>query len=210
MTSIDYRNVAAALSRLGVYRVKRAQQVAAAGKPDGVSGSLILALGMRETWGRNIEGGATFIDGKWVALDSSRPDEAKLMDVGWLQINRHYHHDNLKAMPAVAAGTWKPVVAGHTPADAGYVPRFEESLQFTMAEFRSSIAYGGAHGVHADDLPRFAVAAHNAGVAGALAGYRAGDVDARTALGDYSLWVLGCRKIINTWLGEHDNWRWAP
>lgn len=192
---------ATALARLGNYRVLRAQQVANAGDPDGISGALLLAFGMRETWLRNIEGGAKLVDGRWVPeTDPSR------MDVGWTQISRRYHRDALDLMPGVKTGTWGPVVPMKTAAEAGFVPRFEEALQFTLRELHESIAFAEDHGVAEADRIPFAGAAHNAGQGGALQGYRAGDVDKFTAGGDYSAWVLAARKVINRWLGTHPNW----
>jgi hypothetical protein len=204
MTPPTQEQIGQALARLGNYRVKRAQQVAAEGAPDGISGALLLALGMRETWGRNIEGGAKNVNGKWVPLDPDVPAEAKKMDVGWLQINRSYHYDALRAMPGVETGTWGPVMVGHSPVEAGFVPRFEESLRFTINELQEAVAYGHDHG--AKDPVRFAVAAHNAGLGGALGGLKDGNVDKYTAGGDYSAWVLAARTEVNRWLGDHPKW----
>lgn len=195
-----------ALARLGAYRVRRAQTVAAEGKPDGISGALVLALGMRETWGRNVQGGAKYdaVKKKWVALDPSNPDDAAKMDVGWTQINRGYHYRTLLQMPAVASGTWGPVIEGKNPVNAGYVPRFEEALRFTVNELQEAVAYGHDHGVM--DPVRYAVAAHNAGMGGALRGEKEGSVDKYTANGDYSEWVMAAKSQVNQWLGKHPNW----
>lgn len=201
--------IGAALARLGNYRVLRAQQVAAEGTPDGISGSLVLALGMRETWGRNIEGGAKIdpATGKWVALDPNNPDDVRKMDVGWTQINRGYHFTALANMPGVATGTWAPVVEGHNPTQSGIVPRFEEALRFTIVELHEHVAYALDHKVPSKDAVRVAVAGHNAGIGGAMRGYQQGNVDKYTANGDYSAWVLAARSHVNEWLGDHPNWR---
>ena len=193
-----------ALARLGNYRVRRAQIVANAGAPDGISGALLLAIGLRETNGVNEEGGAKWdpVNNRWVAQD-----DPKLMDVGIFQISRQHHPAALAQMVGVANKTWGPVVSGKTANDAGYVPRFEESLQFTLREMHESIAYAASRDVPEDQLVRFAVAAHNAGTGGAMTGYRAGNVDKYTALGDYSKWVLEARTLINRWLAQHPNWR---
>jgi len=195
-------DVSRSLTRLGNYRVLRAQRVANLGEPDGISGALLLAFGMRETWLRNIEGGAKLVDGAWVAeTDPMR------MDVGWAQISRRYHLDALKLMPGVVGGTWGPVVPGKTGADPGYVPRFEEALQFVIRELHENVAYAADHGVPADGRIRFAIAAHNAGQGGALSGVKVGNVDTYTMGGDYSAWVLAARTGINHWLAQHDGWR---
>ena len=195
-----------ALARLGNYRVRRAQIVANAGAPDGISGALLLALGLRETNGINEQGGAKRdpATGKWVSLG---PGDADLMDVGALQISRQHHLSELRRLPAVKNHTWGPVIPGKTPADYGYVPRWTDALRFTLTEMHEAIAYAEDSGVHSGDLIRFAVAAHNAGKGGALSGYRAGDVDKYTANGDYSKWVLLARTEVNRWLGTHPNWK---
>lgn len=190
-----------ALARLGNYRVKRAQQYCNLVN-DGIGGPLVLALGMRETWGRNIQGGAKMVAGKWVPLDPKL--DGMKMDVGWTQINRGYHYVSLLKMPAVANGTWGPVVEGKNPVNSGYVPRFEEALAFTVTEMREAMAY--AHDHHVENAERFAVAAHNAGSGGALRGYQDGNVDKFTAGGDYSAWVMAAKAEVKTWLTAHPNW----
>lgn len=189
-----------ALRRLGHYRVVRAQEQAEL-LPGIVGGWVILALGMRETWGRNIEGGAKLENGRWVAeTDPLR------MDVGWLQISRRYHLAALRGMPAVKVGTWSTDVPGKTAADGGCVPRFTHALRFTVAEMERAIVYGRDHGVKESELRAFAVAAHNAGMGGALRGYQAGNVDQQTAGGDYSRWVMDARKKIGDWIKLHPTW----
>jgi hypothetical protein len=203
MTLATAEQVGDALSRLGHYRVVRAQEQAALDQADGIDGAHILALGLRETWGRNIEGGAKLEAGRWVL----ETDPAR-MDVGWLQISRRYHPQALAKMPGVAVKTWGPVIEGRTANDGGYVPRFTDALRFTVDELGASMAYGRTHGVDGADLARFAVAAHNAGAGGALRGYQAGDVDRNTAGGDYSRWVMDAYRHVVAWLRRHPNWRY--
>lgn len=204
---ITLSQVGAAFRAAGQYRVQRALEIAGEGAPDGVSGSLLLALGLRETGLRNVQGGAKQVDGRWVALSAG---DWRLMDVGALQISRRYHADALKRMPAVKAGTWGPVAPGHTPYEYGYVPRWTDALRFTIDELHENTAYAMEHGILGAAATRFAVAAHNAGAGGALAGHRAGDVDRWTAHGDYSEWVLAARTVVNQWLGQHPGWKAAP
>lgn len=193
-----------ALKRLGAYRVKRAQEVANEGVTDGIDGGHVLALGLRETWGRNVEGGAKLIDGRWVP-----EDDPKRMDVGMFQISRRYHPDALKLMPGVKVGTWGPVVEGKSANVGGFVPQFTTGLRFTIEEMRDAIAFAEDHGVPdgGGAQVRFAIAAHNAGVGGALNGFKAGDVDKFTAGGDYSAWVLAAKKLVTAWLKAHPNWK---
>lgn len=199
-------DVGRAIAHAGHYRTVQAQRVALEGAPDGISGALLLSLGLRETWLVNEQGGAKRdpATGKWVSLG---PGDADLMDVGALQISRQHHLSELRRLPAVKNHTWGPVIPGKTPADYGYVPRWTDALRFTLTEMHEAIAYAEDSGVHSGDLIRFAVAAHNAGKGGALSGYRAGDVDKYTALGDYSKWVLEARTEVNRWLAQHPNWR---
>jgi hypothetical protein len=191
-----------ALVQLGNYRVKRAQEAALVGPSDNISGALLLAIGLRETHLQNIEGGAKLVNGTWV-----KEDDPTRKDVGWLQISRRFHTPDLKLMPGVKTGTWGPVQADKTAADGGYVPRFEDGLQFTIKELREAQAYGQDQGVADADLARYSVAAHNSGWGGALNGYRAGNVDKNTAGGDYSQWVLHTRSQVNSWISGHPNWK---
>lgn len=215
--------IGAALTKLGNYRVKRTQEVANQGLPDGIAGKHLLALGMGETLLQNILGGLRWVDsptgtqtrlgrtGNWIALKPDDPAEAKLMDVGVFQISRIYHSAELARMPGVAAGTWGPVISGRADI-ANYVPRFEDSLQFTIMGLHESMAFGDDMGVPADVLPKFAVAAHNAGWGGALKGWKESkDVDKYTALGNYSAQAWSTAKQIDQWLYKHPNWRvWPP
>lgn len=205
MQLVTNKQVDDALRRLGNYRVVRAQEEAT--KIEGIIGGwVVLALGLRETWGSNIEGGAMLdpVTKRWV------PETNPLkMDVGWLQISRRYHYDALKNMLGVASRSWGPVVSGHTAMDAGYVPRFTDALRFTIKEMEEAVTYGAAHGVPYRHLRRFAVAAHNAGIGGALRGYNAGNIDMNTAGGDYSYWVMDARLKIRAWVSAHPNWMYT-
>lgn len=190
-----------ALTQLEHYRVVRAQAVAKAHAPPGVDGALVIALGLRETGLRNIEGGAKLQNGHWV-----KQDDPALMDVGAFQINRSYHRAELTRMPGVRTGTWTPVVTGRNAAEGGFVPRYEEQLQFVITELATAVSFARDHGVTPAARARFAVAAHNAGLGGALTGYRAGNVDQHTALGNYSAWCLGHADLVRLWLLEHPGW----
>jgi hypothetical protein len=130
------------------------------------------------------------------------------MDVGVFQISRTYHKFNLDQMPGVKTGTWGPVVAGRTAGEGGFVPRYEESLRYTIEGLQEAAAFAIDKGVKSQaDQVRFAVAAHNGGQGGALKGYREGDVDKYTTGKDYSAWVLRHRTLVNRWLGQHKGWR---
>lgn len=203
-TDLTLAAVNAAIVRFGNYRVKRAQQLAAASGRGGLDGALLIAFGLRETGLQNIEGGAKWdgIRQRWVKQDD--PTE---MDVGWTQISRKYHADALAQMPGVRAGSWEPVIRGKSANDGGFCPRFEEATVYTIAELGGSIDYAIAQKVPNGQRTRFAIAAHNAGRGGAMAGFKAGDMDLKTAGGDYSGWVLRHQKIVQDWLADHPGWQ---
>ncbi len=209
MNELTTTQVGDALRRLGHYRVVRAQEAALEGPSDGISGALLIALTLRETGGRNIEGGAKWdaTNQRWVALDPET--EWREMDVGCFQISRRFHIAELRRMPGVKAGTWGPVVDWHTAAEGGYCPQFEESLRYVIREMREAQAYGDDQGVPDKLLPRFAVAAHNGGWGGAINGWEAGDLDRFTTGGDYSAWVLAHRTKVNSVLNSarYANWK---
>ncbi len=197
MTDYSADQVGSALRRCGHYRVVRAQRVALEGEPDGISGALLLALGLRETGLRNINGGARRVDGEWVPTKTDR---------GIFQIASEHHPHDLARMPGVAEGTWSPVIRPNSSAE-DTCPRFEDSLQFTLRGMHEAQAYAGDHGVPEDLLARFAVAAHNAGIGGALKGWGEHNIDKYTAKGDYSGWVLRHRGFIIRWLNDHPTWK---
>ncbi len=189
------------LRNLGHYRVVRTQIVGALGEPNGIGGSHYLALGLRETNLKNINGGAVWVDGHW---EEAPPYE---QDTGVFQISRVHHPSDLKRMPAVKEGTWTPVIGGKTAFDPGYCPRFEESLQFLDFEFSEALAFADDYGVAPENRPRFAIAAHNGGKGGALRGWREGNVDKYTTGGDYSAWVLHHTSLVKRWLRQHPTWK---
>jgi len=160
----------------------------------------VLALGMRETRLKNVNGGARWdsSSGTWVQTKD---------DKGIFQISGVHHGPELRRMLAVDEGTWSPVVPEATALDDNYCPRFEESLQFTLMLMHENQAYAIDNGISEDELGRFAIIAHNAGLGGALRGYREGEPDRYTAFKDYSAWVLRHRTIINKWLNDNLKWR---
>jgi hypothetical protein len=187
---VDGNYVEAAIRRLGHYRAVRAQELA---EQDGIPGSYLLALGLRETGLKNIRGGGTLAGNTWTPATAP--------------INQD---DALHMMPAVKAGTWGPVVKGKNAADPGFVPRYTDSLRFTLAHMQAAMTYGAENGVRERDLLRFAVAAHNAGAGGALKGYKEGNVDKYTTHGDYSAWVLQARGRVVQFLNNNPDWIYEP
>lgn len=184
---LSTNDVAQALANLGNFRVKMAQAVAAEGPPDGISGSLMLSLGLRESRLKNI----------------NNPAQS---DHGGFQISELYHADWLRTEPGCPEGTWV-AVAGHTAVEDGYCPRYTPALTYALKMLKGSVSFGMRQGVKETDAVRFAVAAYNAGGGGALRGFKEGDVDKYTTGGDYSGWVMRHRLIIQHWLDAHPAWK---
>jgi len=193
-----------ALRRLTQPRVHRTQELSIEFGRDKLPGSLVLSLGLRETWLRNILGGAKQVGGRWVGLDPET-DWAE-MDAGALQISKRYHKDALLEMEGALSGTWA-LIEGANAYDKGFVPTFRDAVPFVLQEMADSLDFARAQEVPESMRQRFAVAAHNAGRGGALSGFRAGDIDRNTAGGDYSSWVLDANGKVQHWLEAHLNWK---
>jgi hypothetical protein len=183
---LSYSYVSDCLKRLGQYRVQAADELGAEAD-DGISGALLLSLGLRESGLRNINNAAN-------------------TDHGVFQISEVYHGTWLKGQPGCPVGYWR-AQAGHTAVEDGYAPRYTPALNYALEILHDAQDYARAKGVPEGERVRFAVAAYNAGVGGALAGYRAGDVDRYTTGHDYSAWVLKHRSLVQKFLREHPNWK---
>lgn len=187
MADFSQNAVDTAIRRLGLYRVQVAQEIAADGSPDAFSGALLLALGLRESALQNI----------------NNPAET---DHGCFQISEHYHAPFLQREPGCKAGSWLPT-ADHKAVEDGYCPRFTPACKYALDMLKANYAYAVSKFVQSKDLLPFAVAAYNAGIGGAMAGYRDGDVDKYTTGGDYSAWVLAHRTKVNAFLVRNPKWR---
>lgn len=196
MPFLSQAQVDADLKALGNWRVERTQIVG------GRLGVYELALAVRETHAHNIDGGAIWdkTSSKWVFAP---------LDSGVFQISREHNSAALKTMvPCVKSGTWSPYIYDHTPAEAGYCPRFEEALQFTTHNMNDAVAMAVDHGVPADgSRTRFGLAAHNGGQGGALSGFREGDIDKYTTYGDYGSWCVHTAKQVESFLNRNPHWR---
>lgn len=177
------------LKNLGHYRVMRVQEIAHE-ENDNITGVLLLCLGLRETGLRNINNPAK-------------------TDKGWLQISDVYHHDWLYKQPGCAVGTWTPV-AGRRASEPNYCPRFTSATRYAIDLLQEGIGYAASRSLPKDRQVRFAIASYNAGIGGAMNGYRAGDVDKYTTGGNYSSWVLDKKPQVSAWLKAHPNWLWTP
>lgn len=183
-------------------RFLRVQELTASQPREKLTPWMLLALGMRETWLRNILGGARLVDGAWVPeSDWTR------QDAGVFQISKRFHTASLKGMEAVTSGTWGPPIEGATAYDEGMVPSFREAVPYVLREMAGALDYARDHHVKENMRLRFAVAAHNAGVGGAMAGLREGNVDKYTTGGDYSGWVMHTTGLVQVWADRHPEWR---
>lgn len=186
-----------ALAELGNYRVLRVQEVCWPYHP--IPASVMLGIGFRETGLRNICGGAVLENGVWVQSFSDR---------GWLQISDQFESGFLKTAEGCKEGQWGPTVPASRAIEPRHVPRFTPALDYVKQTMLNSMEYAHSQGVPDSELLRFAIAAHNAGDGGAVAGYRSGDVDRNTAHGDYSAYVIALQPLIHDWIVAHPNWQY--
>lgn len=184
-----------ALSTLGNYRVLRVQEICWPYHP--IPASVMLGIGFRETGLQNICGGAVLVNGVWVQSFSDR---------GWLQISDQFEAEFLKSAEGCKEGQWGPADPPVKAITPRHVPRFTPALNYVKGSMFNSMEYAHSQGVKDSELLRFAIAAHNAGDGGAMAGYRVGDVDKNTAHGDYSAFVLALQPHIHQWISEHPHW----
>jgi hypothetical protein len=179
--------VGSALRRLGHFRVMAAQQLALEGPPDLISGATLLSLGLRESALANI----------------NNPGDT---DHGCFQISELYHLSFLRSEPGCREGTWT-AVPGHTADETGFCPRYTPACQYALRMLQENAAYAFSKGIREQDRLWFAIAAYNAGIGGAWAGWRDHqDPDRYTTGKDYGKWVLRHRSIVHQWLKAHPKW----
>jgi hypothetical protein len=167
--------------------------------------SVVMALGLRETGLRNIRGGAVLINGVWEPSDT---------DEGWLQITNTVtsNAEWLAKQPGCPNGSWKPDMPGFNSGKVNALttdhnPTLTAALGYTLGQITSERRQAYSV-VHPSGVLRFVIAAHNAGFEGALEGYRAGNVDENTTLGNYSAWVLANAPAIAEWIAGRPDWQW--
>lgn len=183
----------------GNYRVLRTQQLC---HGTHMPASVLMALGLHETGCRNICGGAELRDGKWVQAFTDR---------GCFQISDQVSDERLwlASVPGCKNGQWSPTDPLSRAIDDMHVPRFTDAAIFAIGKAEFNREQAVKHGVLGSELVRFCVAAHNAGLTGALEGYKVGDVDLHTAHGDYSARVMEASDLVHNWVIMHPRWRWT-
>jgi hypothetical protein len=172
----------AQLDRFGPDRIRIVAELVHQGPPDGVGTALVLAMGSRETNLTNIVG-----DG-----GHGR---------GWLQIDDRFWATWLKAHAGCKDGTWAAKFASALPA--GRVPTLTASTLKAIELLHSNVAFASSRKVPPAERMRFAVAAYNSGAGNAIKSFAEGNVDARTAHGDYSADVLSRRDAVAGYLKRH-------
>jgi hypothetical protein len=179
------QQVTAAIRALGHARTQTVSQVTHDGPNDGIGPRLTLAIAVRETNARNIVGdhghgrGIVQIDDRFWTL--------------WLKFHEGCHD-----------GSWTPtfLLSQQGAAPAGRVPTLPAAIGHLVAMLRDNLRYAAARGVDQQESLRFAVAAYNAGPGLAFKGWKAGDVDAFTAGGNYSADVFALMDLVDVALTQ--------
>lgn len=191
------RYVDARLQTLGKMRIQQSLRVGSEGPPDLVSGSLLLALGMRESGLRPVLGDHTHARGDY-------------------QIHDLFHMETLRKYPGCPAfrgtiseydklttdeqKTYRHVVSGAHAGLPYHCPRFIDANRIAVTLLDINCEQAIDHGVDDQHVINVAVAAYNTGMGAAMKGYHEGDIDKYTTGEDYSADVLLRRTNINEWL----------
>lgn len=140
-----------------------------------ISTNTLLAIGLRETWLRNIAG--DYGHGR-----------------GVFQIDDRWHESWLAKTPGCDSGSY--IVRYRSALPAGRVPTLRRGCRRAVSVLIANLRYAENAGIPHIEQVRFAIAAYNAGPGFALKGWREGNVDKYTAGGDYSQDVLRRRAIV--------------
>jgi hypothetical protein len=173
----------ARIKAFGRGRAEATLEVAAEGEPDQFAGSLLLAIGLRESGLTNIVGDAGHGRGAF-------------------QIDDRSHQAFLSQHAGCESGKWVPVhgIAEGGALPGGRVPGFVAAVQYALRLLKGNAAFALANGVAPSHVKQFAVAAYNCGAGNALRSYREGgirNIDRRTAHGNYSKDVLENQSVVN-------------
>jgi len=180
--NITETQLAAQLDAFGEHRIEIVTELAHQGSPDAIGPALLLALGSRESFLRNIVGDAGH--GR-----------------GWLQIDDRFHRPFLSTHRGCDNGSWDPTHPTALPR--GRVPSLTAATLYAIELLHDNMKVARNNGVPAGQVLRFAVAAYNAGAGGALQGFRAGDVDRETTGEDFSRDVLSRKAAVGRYLQRH-------
>jgi hypothetical protein len=167
-------------NRIGKQRWLVIREVAHEGFDDGVSGQLIVAIGIRESGCQNIVGDGG--DGR-----------------GWLQIDDRFHAAWLRAHAGCNSGSWT-VARGHNALERGFCPTMTAGEARAIELLRGNAHFAAQIGVPREHWVRFAVASYNEGAGNAEKAFRRGgitNIDAYTTGRNYSADTIGMKHPVN-------------
>jgi hypothetical protein len=167
------------LDAFGDHRIQIVAELTHQGSPDEIGPALLLAIGSRETELSNIAGDAGH--GR-----------------GWVQIDDRSHALWLDSHAGCESGAWEATFPSALPP--GHVPTLTAATLHAIDILHGNLAFAQQRGVPKTQRLRFAVAAYNAGAGRALEGFQGGDVDRKTANGDYSKDVLERKTVVTNYL----------
>jgi hypothetical protein len=189
------------LLRFRRWRAERVLELAAAGEPDRIHGTLVLAIGSRETNLRNIVGGGYFDDlGDWHTTG---------VDRGLFQINQVYHERWLASVQGCQSGEYAEVygVPDGGALPIGRVPGLTASIKKVISILRYNITLAVKAGIPDEEVLAVAVAGYNGGVGSAIRAYQKdGDPDLVTTGKNYSRDVLLRQRAIRSFI---QNRKWG-
>jgi len=181
--NITEQGLDAELDDFGHHRIQIVAELTHQGANDGIGTALMLAIGSRETDLRNIVG--DFGHGR-----------------GWVQIDDRFHTMWLSDHAGCESGSWNAKFSSALPQ--GRVPTLTAATLQAIEILHGNRRFAVAQGVPANQTLRFAIAAYNAGAAGALEGQQAGNVDKKTTGKDYSADVLERKAAVAKYLRRHN------
>jgi hypothetical protein len=167
----------------------------AAEHEDRIHGTLLLALGDRETSLRNIVGGGYFDeDDVWHTTG---------VDRGLFQFNEEYHEAWLKSVPGCLSGEYAEGFSveqgGAFPR--GRVPGLSSGALHCIDVLNGNFRQVKMAGVPDEVIVEVGLCGYNAGIQRCIQAYKAGrDPNLLTTHGDYGKDVLVRQKAIRRWL----------
>lgn len=169
------------LRKFGRWRVSRVLSLASEGSADMIHGSLLLAIGSRESNLRNV-----------VSYDGH--------DRGWLQISDRYHADWLAKVRGCEEGSWEPIY--ESALMPGLVPPLGHAALKAISILRGSHQYLAGFGVPEPEVVPPMIAAYNCGSGNALRAWKEKSVDRYTTNQNYSSDVLMRQRAIRSQLRD--------
>ncbi len=185
------------MKAIGKTRVQTAQLVGKEGGRDLISGSLLIAISLRESGGRNVLGDNGHARGAFQITDWWH--KAFLKSVrGCLAA---------KLIPEATRLNWIPI-PGTNAAMRGFCPTWEDGARYTAKLLNGYVQQAVKAKVkRPEDQLAVAIASFNCGFGPARDAFFAGNVDLATTGRDYAADVQLRRTEVDEWLKLHPNWR---